>query len=333
MAGLPPPSYTTDAAAPEYTATAPVAASAGGALPAHDVTGSPPHLVPSEGINEKVPNHFHVSNKFIYPLVQPSDLEAQLVLLGAFHRLREDVRTQKGKEDISLQPDERWAIFLERAVYRFECWALGMIGGSPGEGDVRLLLLDERPPLDVMMVWHTYMLNPRTYHEDCLRKFPGLFKMGCVSPFRRAGLKEIANVTHHRSFPLSQLCSTIDKESLVPHFPTESRVAAFASFTGQPFDPPLNTTSEDTVILFCPGCSQPNSVPWITRKGDGYGQRAFSTGCSSCSMTFNREVRQLQDHHFYHCLLNTCDHQTLCVRKFCEDVERCGVDPDHNSLA
>lgn len=25
------------------------------------------------------------------------------------------------------------------------------------------------PPLDVLMVWHTYMLNPQWYAEDCQR--------------------------------------------------------------------------------------------------------------------------------------------------------------------
>ena len=109
-------------------------------------------------------------------------------------------------------------------------------------------------------------------------------------PFCHTKLYKILDIPCHRSFPLSQLCSTIDKESLLPYPPTESRVAAFGSFTGQPFHPPLNTTSEDIVAIFCPSCSQPNSVPWITYKGDGFGQRAFSVVCSNCSMPFNREV-------------------------------------------
>ena len=25
------------------------------------------------------------------------------------------------------------------------------------------------PPVDVLMVWHSHMLNPRAYLEDCLR--------------------------------------------------------------------------------------------------------------------------------------------------------------------
>lgn len=36
---------------------------------------------------------------------------------------------------------------------------------------------DEIPPIDVLMVWHSYMLNPTWYAEDCdrnLKKFKTL---------------------------------------------------------------------------------------------------------------------------------------------------------------
>ncbi|KIO19310.1 hypothetical protein M407DRAFT_56741, partial [Tulasnella calospora MUT 4182] len=173
-----------------------------------------------------------------------------------------------------MEPDERYALFLQRAVYRFEQWVARMIGtGDDGEDEVsgqpRRLAPNEVPPLDVIMVWHTYMLNPKTYYEDCLRKLPGLLKIG--------------------SFPLLHLAGSIDQETLLPHPPPESRVAAFSSLTGQPFDPPTNTTSEETVTVFCPSCSQANSIPWITYKGDGYAQRGFACACAHCQFEFSRE--------------------------------------------
>lgn len=289
----PPPTYT--------QVDAPSAVPAPDALPGYSDSNAPPSgvFIPSPGIDDKLPNHFKVDDQYVKAQVLPSDLEAHLVLLSAFHRLREEVRTFKGKADIPMEPDDRYAVFLQRAVYRFEQWAVRMIGGEGqeeeelGGGAPRILASNEVPPLDVMMVWHTYMLNPRTYYEDCIRKLPGLLRIG--------------------SFPLRQLVGSIDRDTLLPHPPSESRVAAWGSFTEQPFDPPTNTTSEDMVLIFCPSCSQPNTIPWITYKGDGYAQRGFSCACSSCQFSFSRE--------------------TLGVRKFYADMEKCLENSDKYFMA
>ncbi|KAG8922086.1 hypothetical protein FRC01_014503, partial [Tulasnella sp. 417] len=295
-----------DSALPSYTATTAEAptysADASDALPGYDgaaASAQPSAFVPAARIDDKVPNHFKFNDQYVKVQVMPSELQAHLVLLGAFHRLREEVRTIKAvKADIPMEPDERYAVFLQRAVYRFEQWVVRMIGtGDDGEdeasGQSRRLAANEVPPLDVIMVWHTYMLNPRTYYEDCLRKLPGLLKVG--------------------SFPLLQLAGSVDQDTLLPHPPSESRVAAFSSLTGQPFDPPANTTSEETVAVFCPSCSQANSIPWITYKGDGYAQRGFACACAHCQFEFTRE--------------------TLGVRKFFEDMENCMRDSDKYYLA
>lgn len=176
----PPPTYSATASH-DYTQPP----TAGEALPAYDTSSAPQEFVPSPEIDDKIPNHFRINETYSPVLVYPSDLEAHLVLLGAFHRLREDVRTQKGKADIPMQPEERWAVFLQRAVYRFEAWAVRVIGtaveNENSESGVHTLKPDEYPPLDVMMVWHTYMLNPRTYYEDCLRRLRGLLQVGQVA--------------------------------------------------------------------------------------------------------------------------------------------------------
>ncbi|KAG8914658.1 hypothetical protein FRC00_011744 [Tulasnella sp. 408] len=273
------------------------------ALPGYSDPNAPSYgtFVPSAGVDDKLPNHFKINDQYAKAQVMPSDLEAHLVLLGAFHRLREEIRTFKGRADVPMEPDERYAVFLQRAVYRFEQWAVRMIGGEGqeeeelGEGTPRILGSDEVPPLDVMMVWHTYMLNPRSYYEDCIRKLPGLLRIGYVAA--ETALEELAHPHRplHRSFPLMQLAGSVARDTLHPHPPSEGRVAAFNSFTGQPFDPPIDTTSEDTVVVFCPSCSQPNTIPWITYKGDGYAQRGFSCGCNSCQFLFSREVPDHDD--------------------------------------
>ncbi|KAG8971606.1 hypothetical protein FRC05_010952 [Tulasnella sp. 425] len=301
------PAYTvTIAEAPTYSAEA------SDALPAYEnSTASAPSstFVPSAGIDEKVPNHFKINGQYVKTQVKPSDLQSHLTLLGAFHRLREEVRTiNHVKADIPMKPDDRYAVFLQRAVYRFEQWAVRMMGpgeegedGTPTSDQPGRLGETEVPPLDVIMVWHTYMLNPRTYYEDCLRKLPGLLKIGSVARLSPS------------SFPLMQLAGSVDQETLLPHPPSGSRVAAFTSLTGQSFEPPTNTTSEETVTVFCPSCSQPILIPWITYKGDGYAQRGFTCACSHCQFEFNRE--------------------TLGVRKFFEDMEYCMHDPDRNFIA
>lgn len=179
MAELPPSYNNVDA--PAYSAPA----GPSDTLPAYDHSGSPSAIfIPSRSIDDKLPNHFKINGNYVQPQVIPSDLEAHLVLLGAFNRLREEVRTVKGGlGDVAMQPDERYAVFLQRAVHRFEEWAVRMIGCEGDEGDInprgsRALGPNEVPPLDVVMVWHTYMLNPRTYFEDCLRNFGGLLKVG-----------------------------------------------------------------------------------------------------------------------------------------------------------
>ncbi|KAG8905515.1 hypothetical protein FRB99_008774 [Tulasnella sp. 403] len=269
-------------------------------VPPDDVPSSDtpayPVFVPSPHIDELLPPRFNINRKDLAPLVEPSELQAHLVLLGAFHRLRSEVGEQRSANGFPLTSVEMWAIFLQRAVHRFQLWAQWMNWNEEStERGLGYLAFDECPPLDVMMVWHTYMLNPRTYYEDCLRMNRGLLKIG--------------------SFPLGRMATTIDSKTLLPYPPEESRATLFSSFTGESFDPPLQTTLEDVVTLQCPVCSALTAAPWITREGTGYAQRKFAATCSArpCGRSFDRE--------------------TLGVRKFYEDMEKCMAEPDKYFLA
>jgi hypothetical protein len=88
--------------------------------------------------------------------------------------------------------EKRWAIYVSRAVDRFHAWVSTAIPaadplptmaeieekGKNGaivmeSGHLRHQMppldLSNMPPVDVLMVWHSYMLNPRAYLEDCVR--------------------------------------------------------------------------------------------------------------------------------------------------------------------
>ncbi|KAJ7017845.1 hypothetical protein C8F04DRAFT_1199873 [Mycena alexandri] len=59
-------------------------------------------------------------------------------------------------------PDQRWAWFVGLSVERFERWCRAL---RPHHASKKLTL----PPLDVLMVWHAYMLSPGWYSEDTNR--------------------------------------------------------------------------------------------------------------------------------------------------------------------
>ena len=86
-----------------------------------------------------------VGGKKTAPVVSIDRLRAHLTVLAAFHALRRSVREARADD-----PDATWAIFLARAVHRFQKWALcaRFMGND----------IAPMPPLDVLMVWHSYLL-------------------------------------------------------------------------------------------------------------------------------------------------------------------------------
>lgn len=132
---------------------------------------------------------------------------AHLKLLECFYRLRQKIGSTDGLfgisnhlvldvEDGERAPsllaklaEKRWAIYVARAVDRFEAWLSAIqpsqrpsLDKIQADGEKGLLIdpsyvkmhlrrfeRDNMPPVDVLMVWHAYMLNPRAYLEDCIR--------------------------------------------------------------------------------------------------------------------------------------------------------------------
>ena len=143
--------------------------------PAYGVTESSTSIQPpTDYLDAAVPLSITVNDKPTPPLVLPSDLYAHTILLGAFYRLREEVLTQKGGSDLALDANDRWTVFLARAVYRFQCWVERVMIEPEQDIQTRgVLRPDDCPPLDVVMVWLVYML----VSCSCMHQLISLIKL------------------------------------------------------------------------------------------------------------------------------------------------------------
>lgn len=141
------------------------------------------------------------------------------------------------------------------------------------------------------MVWHTHMLNPCAYLEDCIRSS------------HRA--------LWHRGLPWRTVNSAIST-SFEYHVSEDAR-QRWESSTGLPWE---NTACPMAKVITCPVCSTEVEAPWTTWDatilhpaedgfvGHGYGDGDFFAVCASeaCSYVIGKE--------------------TLYAAKFAKDVER-----------
>lgn len=113
-----------------------------------------------------LPDQFPIGAFKVPSVVLVSELQCHLRILGAFSMLR------KAVEGTAEKKDEVWAIFIARAVYRFHQWASSIWPESDGT-----IQDDAVPPIDVLMVWHSYMLVSCIYiivqyYESLEKMFP-----------------------------------------------------------------------------------------------------------------------------------------------------------------
>lgn len=209
--------------------------------------------------------------------------------------------------------EKRWAVYVARAAARFEKWwqtsvepgavmirqtelngTLPLAVGEKGGHSWRISR-EHLPPLgmsgpvplddcrcsiysDVIMVWHSYMLNPRCFLEDSLR----YNKIG----FWRSG------------FPWDVINSCIDNTSLEFTGTTQAQ-HLFSKETGLAWD---NLNDPTNIHIRCPKCKQQMTGPWTTsgncsswstdggELGDGFADKNFRIGCPSCRQTFDHDV-------------------------------------------
>ncbi|KAM5355078.1 hypothetical protein ACJ41O_001724 [Fusarium nematophilum] len=202
--------------------------------------------------------------------------------------------------------EKRWALFVARAVDRYEAWWNSLTG----ERALRESDLDDEksvaydlfpvtdessywekqslPPLDVLMVFHAHLLNPYNFLEDCLRK-----------GYRRFW---------QSGFPWHLVNAAIDAS--FNYNVSDDDKARWISQTGRSWD---NVDHSLVKSLNCPVCSEPLEIPWTTCGldekpktwdrpgliGSGYGDGKLEFQCVKCATHITKEL--------------------LSVAKFCRD--------------
>lgn len=159
--------------------------------------------------------------------------------------------------------EKRWALYIARAVHRYEEWWRALPGDKMSEDERREMKADWHatwrrpikkqlkanqtnttitpksiPPIDVVMVWHTHFLNPRHYLDDCLR-------------FGKLYLWE--------GFPWDAVNACIDTD--LEFRPPAHAAANWTDLTSEPW---ANEEAPDDIILPCPSCYKSYTHPWTT---------------------------------------------------------------------
>jgi hypothetical protein len=225
--------------------------------------------------------------------------------------------------------EKRWTVFVTKAADRYEKWWNTLPGSMPffrgvavhdfedsaslkpsefprtadGLKDIEVLL----PPLDVLMVWHAHMLNPRIYLEDCMR-------MG-------------RHALWHTAFPWELLHQVIDNETF-EYRGTEDAIHHFEARTGLRWDALEDCKAyKDGVlavkVLDCPKCKAQLRVPW-TRPSESKARSAVEEHLSHDTGFAGLAFEEV-------CKNGNCGikitHETLRVAKFISDVSELSLWP------
>ncbi|KAK0190266.1 hypothetical protein F5146DRAFT_1193644 [Armillaria mellea] len=198
------------------------------------------------------------------PFVSISQLKGHLCLLKLFASLKERVEglDRSKYRDAPEKKERRWSWFVGLAVERFERWCKELT--SDDEADLADKCL---PPVDVIMVWHTYLLNPAWYSEDSLRNKHVKILAGMGDWFEE----------------LERTCYTIDSP------PSEARVQTWLRKTHTPYDPFESATVLTNREIVCPQCLTKANVRLIDTNATGYLQPDFKTTCPGCWLTITKE--------------------------------------------
>ncbi|KAF6797079.1 alpha-ketoglutarate-dependent sulfonate dioxygenase [Colletotrichum musicola] len=235
-------------------------------------------------------------------------------------------------EDVLVRlREKRWAVYVARAADRYASWWASfvpdmllekdMVDPRPGREDryegftgsrPMVWNADMLPPLDVLMVWHAHMLNPRLYLEDCIRYGRGALWAGGM-PW--AVVNEAIDNTY--AYAVSDDC-----------------VSNWSSRTDLSW---RNEDDPDIKTIKCPSCNAAVSIPWTTcGQPEGYTGPRYTSPIPPPSPKLTKTRRPgivgqgLADGQLSHqcaCSL-TITHEALRAAKFRNDVQA-SITQDH----
>ncbi|THZ15344.1 hypothetical protein D6C89_09764, partial [Aureobasidium pullulans] len=237
----------------------------------------------------------------------------------------------KDNEILALLAEKRWQVYVSRAVSRFAEWrnaleprydyyTLTRATMSKGQlladrvkpEKAKPILFDAEnlPPVDVLMVWHSYMLNPRAYLEDCARE--GRMRLW------------------HTPMPWQAIADAINSESFVYEV-SKTGMIMFEEQTHLNWN---NLEDSMETSFQCPHCHSTNSIPWTTcgriSKNDEDFQREQVPSYVK-DVTYEAVRAQLSTCHGladsdFNAVCNSCanqvTHDSLRAGKFRSDLEK-----------
>ncbi|KAG9006144.1 hypothetical protein FRB93_008936 [Tulasnella sp. JGI-2019a] len=183
------------------------------------------------------------------------NLQNHLVLLKAFHKTLVSVDGSVDYAKPITMGDTggpHLYAFLAKATHRFDTWIRTSLRLRTSDAPLTEV---ELPPLDVLMMFHSFMLSPWLCAEDTELRFLELRKIG--------------------PFPLREVVKHIDDTG--EYAPSPEQITFWEEQTGQPFDI-LKMKSEVEVV--CPSCRTTHITHWIVPGNEtGYGEPGFALGC------------------------------------------------------
>ncbi|CRK11061.1 hypothetical protein BN1708_010005 [Verticillium longisporum] len=241
----------------------------------------------------------------------PDACLAHLRLLFAFQVLKNEVgytdglweiwdeRAKGSAQVLAALREKRWALYVARAVDRYGAWwqsfvpdmlleadlvTPGVVGrtsryvGFVQEAKPMKWTEEMLPPLDVLMVWHAQMLNPRLYFEDCLRYGHDSIWAG--------------------GMPWDVVNKAIDGQ--FNWISTGDRLANWTARTDAAWK---NQDDTDIKELRCPACPATVQIPWTTCglpkgysgtsrpgiAGSGYGDGQLENSCNACNFVVTHD--------------------------------------------
>ncbi|KAJ7921384.1 hypothetical protein B0H13DRAFT_1604569 [Mycena leptocephala] len=250
------------------------------APPSYNSASSPSINVNAPAANEappaySIPNAFAESSRSatgtgIEAFVDVPQIKDHLALLHAFAELKVSVERMTDEAGIPHLPtdnERRWGWFVGLAVERFEKWCKALQPSHSEKGLATIL-----PPVDVLMIWHAYMLNPGWYAEDGERieTLKGLHLAGEAFTTALGG----------------------EFGELLASEPSKQRVDSWVQMTVTPFDPFESASQTVAKEIACPKCCVVLSAPFLTEKGTGYLQQGFAMECidKKCAFEITRDT-------------------------------------------